>query len=351
MCLDALPTEIAHGRELVLDRRIRRWVGTVSAIPGGMPVRPRRINHHPDPIHASGLVIVGDYLFDATLNGVMDSAEVAGDIILADVVRRRRARRQEEIVGAQSPSGALTEVLNHVEDLMSVQCVTDILKATWGLEPGAKLLHVGSGAGHLVAALRARGFDAMGVECSREASSATPAELTKHNVWCDFAHLPFEGGQFDAVIDTGLYRTAPNKVENAIAELYRVTKHGVLLGSVTIDLAVDLIERFNLLEDVQILCSRWDWAEKFYAAGFVHALFDRSRLGKAWDKVKVLGVAASGWYEDSESLLYCVYERGSPGLKEKPTADARLLERDLVSAGLSGDVSADIQTAEAIGGQ
>ena len=107
MCLDALPPELAHGKELVLDRRIHRWVASVSAIPGGMPIRSRGINHRPDPIHAPGLVMVGDYLFDATLNGVLDSAEVASDIILADVLRRRRARPQEETIGAESRGGAL----------------------------------------------------------------------------------------------------------------------------------------------------------------------------------------------------------------------------------------------------
>ena len=164
---------------------------------------------------------------------------------------------------------------------MSVRAISDILAVTWGLEPGAKLLHVGSGAGHMVAALRTLGFDATGVECSREASLATPAELAEHNFCCDFARLPFEDDEFDAVIETGLCRSAPNDVENAIAELRRVTRHGVLLGSVTTDLPIDLIERFNLLEDVRVLCSRWDWSEKFHAAGFVHALFDPERLGDA----------------------------------------------------------------------
>ena len=353
MCLDALPAELAHGKELLLDRRIHRWVASVNAIPGGVPVRPRGMNHRPDPIHAPGFVMVGDYLFDATLNGVMDSAEVASDIILTDVLRRRRAQPQQQDISVGSPADALTEALNHVEDLMSVQCAEDILKITWGLEPGAKLLHVGSGAGHMVAALRARGFDATGVECSREASFATPAELTKHNLWCDFAHLPFEDEQFDAVIETGLYRSAPKDVEKAIAELHRVTKHGVLLASVTTDLTIELIERFNLLEDVRVLCSRWDWAEKLYAAGFVHALFGSSRLGEAWEKAKALG-AGPGWYEDSESLLYSVYERaakrGSASLEEAPAANARPSERDLVSSGPIADASADIRMAKSIEG-
>src|SRR5208283_209996 len=89
MCLDALPTELARGKELLLDRRVHRWVASVSAIPGGLPVRSRQINHRPDPVHAPGLVMVGDYMFDATINGVMDSAEVATDIIVAEVLKRR----------------------------------------------------------------------------------------------------------------------------------------------------------------------------------------------------------------------------------------------------------------------
>ena len=357
MCLDALPAELANGKELLLDRRIHRWVASVSAIPGGVPVRPRGINHRPDPAHAPGLVMVGDYMFDSTVNGVMDSAEVASDIILTDILKRRHPQAPREASIVELPAAALNEALEHVEDLMSVQAIGEILRVTWGIERGAKLLHVGSGAGHMVAALRALGFDATGVECSREASLATPAELAKHNFCCDFAHLPFEDEEFDAVIETGLYRTAPGSVENAIAELHRVTRHGVLLGSVTTDLTIDVIERFNLLEDVRVLCSRWDWSEKFYAAGFVHALFDRrlqpserrgrgsSRLGEAWEKAQAPGGAPGQWYEDSESLLYCVYERASkpdsPSLKQAPAADAKDNDQDLVALKLIGDVRAD----------
>ncbi|MBL8705362.1 MAG: FAD-dependent oxidoreductase [Rhodospirillales bacterium] len=342
-CLEALPPELAHGKELLLDRRINRWVGSVSAIPGGLPVRPRSVNHRPDPVHTPRFVLVGDYLFDATLNGVMDSAEVAGDIILADVLEQRRAG-SGETKGAGSSADALNEALEHVEDLMSVQCIADLLEAAWGLTPGARILHVGSGAGHMVATLRARGFDARGVESSREASQATPAALKKHNFWADYARLPFEGEEFDAVIETGLYRTAPQSAEGAIAELHRVTKHGVVLGSVTTDLTIEMIERFKLLEGVEVLCSRWDWAERFYKAGFVHALFQPNRLGAAWEKTK--DMAGSGqWYEDSESLLYCVYERaaqrGSLGLSNAPAAAARPHERGLASAGVAGAEPAD----------
>ena len=341
MCLDALPAQLAHGEELLLDRRIHRWMASVNAVPGGTPVRLRAINHCPDPVSLPGFVMVGDYMFDATLNGVLDSADAATDIILSDVLRRRRARLQGEFISVESPAGALdgalNEALEQVEDLMSVQATADILAATWGLERGAKLLHVGSGAGHMVAALRALGFDATGVECSRAASLATPAELRKYNLYRDIASLPFEDGEFDAVIETALCRAAPNDVDNVIAEIRRVTRRGVLLGSVTTDLAIDLIERFNLLEDVRLLCSRWDWSERFHAAGFVHALVDPERLGEAWEKAEASGAGPGWWYEDPESLLYCVYERaskpGSPSLEEAPAADAPASDRELVAVG------------------
>ena len=311
MCLDALPPQLAHGKELLLDRRIHRWMASVNAIPGGSPARSRAINHCPDPERLPGFLMVGDYMFDATLNGVLDSADAATDLILSDVVRRRRVQPRREAAGG-SPAvpvhGALNLALEQIEELMSVPALAGILAATWGLGRGAKLLHVGSGAGHMVGALRALGFDATGVEGNRAACLATPPELMKHNFHGDIACLPFEDGEFDAVIETGLCRAAPDDVDKAIAELRRVTKRGVILGSVTTDLSIDVIERFNLLEDTSVLCSRWDWSEKFYAAGFAHALFNPERLGDAWERAETSGASPTQWYEDAESLLYCVYE-------------------------------------------
>jgi monoamine oxidase/SAM-dependent methyltransferase len=309
MCLEALPPALAEARDLILDRRIHPWMASVNAIPGGFPVRPRAENHRPDPKRLPGIVMVGDYMFDATLNGVLDSADAGTDIIIAEILRRRRADAQEPagVIGAANWSRAVsTEEV--VEDLFSVETVRDILSVTWGLEKGAKILHVGSASGRMVGALRALGYDAIGVECNLLASLATPAELNKYNLVCKFSDLPFEDQAFDAVIETGLCRLPQEAVSKAIEEIRRVTRHGVVLGSVTTDLPIDLIERHDLLEGMEMLGSRWDWSEKFYAAGFVHALSDTSRLDEAWKKVEAAGAGPGQWYEDAESLLYCVYE-------------------------------------------
>src|SRR5438876_1869644 len=49
-------------------------------------------NHRPDPKQHPGLVVVGDYLFDSTLNGLLDSSDAATDLILTEMMKLRYAR-------------------------------------------------------------------------------------------------------------------------------------------------------------------------------------------------------------------------------------------------------------------
>ena len=101
----------------------------------------------------------------------------------------------------------------------------------------------------------------------------SPPQLMKHNFHCDIAWLRLEDEEFER-LSKPVFAARRRTTRRKIVEIRRVRRRGVLLGSVTTDLSIDLIERFNLLEDVRLLCSRWDWSEKFHAAGFVHALFD-----------------------------------------------------------------------------
>lgn len=80
--LDSLPSCLAHGRDLVLESHVNRWVGAINGMPGGFPLLDPLLRHRPDPVGHPGLFLVGDYLFDATLNGVLDSAETVVDCIV-----------------------------------------------------------------------------------------------------------------------------------------------------------------------------------------------------------------------------------------------------------------------------
>lgn len=73
--LASLPDFLADGRELVAEARVHRWLGEVSALPGGLHHRSLDRRHRPEPVEHPRLFVVGDYLFDSTLNGVVDSAD------------------------------------------------------------------------------------------------------------------------------------------------------------------------------------------------------------------------------------------------------------------------------------
>ena len=77
--LRSLPAWLGAARPHLLEARVHRWVGAVSALPGGW--RPPGVDrrHRPAPARHPRLFVVGDYLYDSTLNGVLDSADhVAG---------------------------------------------------------------------------------------------------------------------------------------------------------------------------------------------------------------------------------------------------------------------------------
>ncbi|QDU98644.1 flavin monoamine oxidase family protein [Lignipirellula cremea] len=83
--LEALPRFLAHGREHLLEGRVHRWIGAVNAMPGGMETIDLDRRHQPEPVEHPHLWMVGDYMFDSTLNGVLDSAEYVAAWLAAEM--------------------------------------------------------------------------------------------------------------------------------------------------------------------------------------------------------------------------------------------------------------------------
>ncbi len=83
--LDSLPRSLRHGREWFLEGRVHRWVGTVNGLPAGRPMREPESRHLPEPVEHPDLFVIGDYLFDSTINGVLDSADTVADWILEEI--------------------------------------------------------------------------------------------------------------------------------------------------------------------------------------------------------------------------------------------------------------------------
>ena len=142
---------------------------------------------------------------------------------MADVLVRRRSGQKnlETIVGTDLWSkGASEEVREH---FFAPPFIADMLKITWGLEPGARILNIGSGAGTLVGALRSAGFDAFGIENCPFAHKHTAETIRDFNLHGEFTKLPFSDQYFDVVIETGLCHLPSEQIPAAIEELRRVT--------------------------------------------------------------------------------------------------------------------------------
>jgi monoamine oxidase len=83
--IDSLPPSLGHGRDLLLESHVHRWVGSVNGLPAGYPAREPDSRHLPEPEEHDDLFVVGDYLFDSTLNGVMDSADTVAEWLIEEL--------------------------------------------------------------------------------------------------------------------------------------------------------------------------------------------------------------------------------------------------------------------------
>jgi hypothetical protein len=83
--LESLPPSLQHGRDAFIEGKVHRWAHAVNGLPAGYPPQPMETRHRPEPIAHPNLLLVGDYLFDSTLNGVLDSADFTAEWLAAEM--------------------------------------------------------------------------------------------------------------------------------------------------------------------------------------------------------------------------------------------------------------------------
>src|SRR5262249_23584644 len=88
--LAEVPAPLKQARGYFVEGRVHRWVGAVNGLPGGCPARSMDTRHVPEPRQHPNLFIVGDYLFDSTLNGVLDSADFVATWLAEDMECKQR---------------------------------------------------------------------------------------------------------------------------------------------------------------------------------------------------------------------------------------------------------------------
>ena len=316
--LKSLPAALGDARAHFLEGKIHRWLSSVNALPGGLPARDVMTNHRPEPKEHPGIVVVGDYLFDSTLNGLLDSSDAATDIILTEMMRLRRARSQAETPVSDKidrdyfdnyrGQGPYSEAWAQFTD---PDYLTNLIRIVWNRAKGKgyKLLVAGSASGELVGALRERGIDAWGIENNRYIHGKTPKALKKYNKLGSIADMPFKAGEFDFVFETSLCHLGDKQVARAIRELNRVVKTGLVFGSITSDMAPALVDRYDLLRGVKKLGTWWEWSELFFGNGFDLAMHRRDCTDEVWAATLAANKGPGQWYADADSLRYSFFDK------------------------------------------
>jgi monoamine oxidase/SAM-dependent methyltransferase len=311
--LKSLPPALGNAREHFMEGKTFRWLSSVNALPGGLPARDVVTNHRPEPKQHPGLVVVGDYLFDSTLNGLLDSSDAATDIIVTEMMRLRRARGtptsdkiDRDYFENYRGAGPYREVWSQFTD---PAYLTDLIKIVWNRSRAYKLLVAGSASGELVGALRARGIDAWGIENNRAIHAKTPKELQRYNRLGSIVDMPFKAGEFDFVFETSLCHITEKQVPRAIRELNRVVKTGLVFGSVTSDMSPALIDRYDLLRGVKKLGTWWEWSELFFGNGFELSMHRCECTDALWTATLAANKGPGQWYADADSLRYSFFDK------------------------------------------
>jgi monoamine oxidase/SAM-dependent methyltransferase len=322
MALDSLPPVLSAGHGLKIEGRVHRWIGTINGLPGGHPVRTLHQRHVPEPVNHEGLLLVGDYLFDSTLNGVYDSADYVTDLLLTrlrktiyagqlEMTDGRPSRSAEEAIDADyfdSYSGD-SSYDESFEEMFSAPYTVGMIGAVWGAGPPYKLLDCGSASGLTLREFEKCGVEAWGVENCPHIHSKTPQEWLGRNILGDVLQLPFEDNSFDYIYDTCLCYLPEEMLDKAIQELARVCRVGVIYMGVVTDMTKEVIEDYELFYGVKTFRTQWGWSEAFLKNGFKLAIEDPSVLKEVWRIEQESGEDDWDWYPDKECMRFCFYSK------------------------------------------
>ena len=286
LALASLPTSMAEHRQLFVEGAVHRWVGAVNARPGGKRLLDMRHRHSPDFAGNPYLLVIGDYLMDSTINAVVDSAEYAAGALLSKIYHEKHTASQaatatiktkkqgaefdeyfDEYAGGQKYNRSF-------KNYFCEEWTCDLIKAVWGRRPPYKLLDCGSANGLTLNAFAKMKVDAWGIENNEYIHSQTPRKWRSRNLRGDVRRLPFADESFDFVYETCLCYLTEESIDDAIRELFRICRIGVVCGSIATDMTSVIIESEDLFYGVETFASMTEWGECYTRNGFQLAIQD-----------------------------------------------------------------------------
>ncbi len=298
--LDSFPAEFGPAREDFLEGKVHRWLNSVNALPGGRVIQDLNGRHIPEFQDHPRLYIVGDYMFDTSLNGVLDSADYMTDLML-DALQIKQLGVDgdyfDHYLGKESYDESYREAFDP-------QAIVKSIRVVWGERPPYSLLDAGSANGLTLVAFGKLGITATGVEVHPFIHAMTPKRLKPFNLLGNVCDLPFADGAFDFVYETCLAHVHEADLPRAMSELQRVTRLGLILGSVVADFRSEIVEMYKLHTCVKSLKSLREWNQLLSEHGFEPALLE-SQMRDELGKIKTRAFGGTYRFADPESLGLC----------------------------------------------
>ena len=314
--LKSLPASLGDAREHFLEGKIHRWLSSVNALPGGLPVRDVMTNHRPEPKEHPGIVVVGDYLFDSTLNGLLDSSDAATDIIVTEMMRLRRARRKRRAALSDKIDRAYFENYRGQGPYSEVwrqftnpDYLIDLIKIVWGKAKGSscwsRALPAANWSARCASAASMPGASRTTARSmprrrrrSRSTTSSDRSSICRSRT-----------GSSTSCSRPACAMWRKNRCRAPCARLNRVVKTGLVFGSVTSDMAPALIDRYDLLRGVKKLGTWWEWSELFFGNGFDLSMHRRDCTDAFWAATLAANKGPGQWYADADSLRYSFFDK------------------------------------------
>jgi ubiquinone/menaquinone biosynthesis C-methylase UbiE len=242
-----------------------------------------------------------------------------GDIKTPSITEMRKRKFAHQIGGA-SESGAVADSFfenysynqsyeDVFEDAFNGKYLIDLIEAVWDAAPPYRLLDCGSANGLTLEQFDKLGVEAWGIENNAHIHSKTPEKWRERNLLGDVCKMPFEDEAFDFLYVTCLPHLSEEIIGQAIKELFRVCRVGVLLQGVATDMTEEVIEDYELFKGLQTFWTCSEWSDAMLCAGFKLAVSDPVLLDEVWRIEQQTDEDDWDWYPDKETMRYHFFSK------------------------------------------
>jgi ubiquinone/menaquinone biosynthesis C-methylase UbiE len=195
------------------------------------------------------------------------------------------------------------------EDLFNAKYVVDLIEAIWRPQTPYKLLDCGSANGLTLKQFDKLGVEAWGIENNAHIHSKTPEEWRERNLLGDVLKMPFEDGSFDFLYDTCLPHLPEEKIGQALKEMFRVCRVGLVFQGVTTDMTEEVIDDYGLFKGLVTFRTYSEWSDAIVRNGFQLAVSSPALLDELWRIEQETDEDDWNWYPNKESMRYSFFRK------------------------------------------